>query len=65
MGIAGVVVDIHHSSLLSLVLLYVGPDLLLPFTSALAAIAGLALMFWQRLVKMVHTLWRMIFHRRG
>ena len=32
------------------VMLYVGPDLMLPLTSALAAIAGVLLMFWQRFV---------------
>lgn len=40
------------------VLLYVGPDLLLPLTSAIAAIAGVLLMFWNRVVGFVRTGWR-------
>jgi hypothetical protein len=32
------------------VFLYVGPDQIMPLTSALGAIAGLALMFWNHLV---------------
>lgn len=35
------------------VLLYIGPDVFLPLTSALAAIAGVLLMFWQRIVGLV------------
>jgi hypothetical protein len=34
-------------------LLYVGPDVFLPLASALAAIGGFLLMFWQRLVGLV------------
>ena len=41
-------------------LLYIGPDVFLPLASALAAIAGVAMMFWQRLVGWMRTLWRMI-----
>jgi hypothetical protein len=33
--------------------LYIGPDVFLPITSALAAIAGVLLMFWQRVVGIV------------
>ena len=36
--------------------LYVGPDVFLPFTSALAAIAGFLLMFWHRIVSVVRRL---------
>jgi hypothetical protein len=35
------------------VLLYVGPDVFMPFLSALAAVAGFLLMFWQRVVGFV------------
>jgi hypothetical protein len=31
-------------------LLYVGPDQIMPLTSVLGAIVGIALMFWNRLV---------------
>ena len=43
--------------------LYVGPDLMLPLTSALAAIAGVLLMFWHRVVGLVRAAWRMLFSR--
>ena len=33
--------------------LYIGPDVFLPLTSALAAIGGVILMFWQRIVSLV------------
>ena len=33
--------------------MYIGPDTLLPVASALAAIAGIVLMFWRRTVMMV------------
>ena len=42
------------------VALYVGPDLLLPLTSALAAIAGVLLMFWNRVIGFVRAGWRRI-----
>jgi hypothetical protein len=43
------------------VLLYIGPDVFLPLASALAAIAGVALMFWQRLVGWLRAFWRIVF----
>ena len=42
------------------VLLYVGPDLLLPLTSALAAVAGVLLLFWQKVVALVRAVWRLV-----
>ena len=33
--------------------MYIGPDTLMPVASALAAIAGILLMFWRRTVMMV------------
>ena len=33
--------------------MYIGPDTVLPFASAVAAIAGFALMFWRRFVGLV------------
>ena len=32
---------------------YIGPDVFLPITSALAAVAGVLLMFWQKIVGLV------------
>lgn len=45
-------------------LLYIGPDLLLPLTSALAAGLGVVLMFWNRLVARVRVWWRMLLRRK-
>ena len=45
-------------------LLYVGPDQILPFASVLSAIAGLALMFWNRLVSLAGKGWALV-TRRG
>ena len=33
--------------------LYIGPDVFLPLASAVAAIGGMLLMFWQRVVTIV------------
>ena len=33
--------------------MYIGPDTLLPFTSAVAAIVGVLLMFWRQFVGIV------------
>jgi len=41
-------------------LLYIGPDVFLPLASALAAVAGVAMMFWQRLVGWMRALWRAV-----
>lgn len=52
-----------QSHILPWVLLYVGPDVFLPLASALAAIAGVALMFWNRLAGLVKKLWLMVTRR--
>jgi hypothetical protein len=44
-------------------LLYIGPDVFLPLASALAAVVGVILMFWQRLSGWVRSLWRTVFRR--
>jgi hypothetical protein len=49
----------------SLVLLYVGPDQILPLTSALGAILGVLLMFWHRLKVLPRKAWRGLFARRA
>jgi hypothetical protein len=40
-----------------LVLLYVGPETILPLTSALAAIIGVLLLVWHRVVELVRKTW--------
>lgn len=52
-----------HDSLFG-VLLYIGPDVFLPIASALAAVVGVALVFWQRVTASVGRLLRMVFGRR-
>jgi len=42
-----------------LFVLYIGPDQVLPLQSALAAIVGLLLLFWRRLLGAVFRLWRL------
>ena len=39
-------------------ILYIGPDQIMPFTSALAAGAGVLLMFWNRVVGVVRRVWK-------
>lgn len=50
--------DVGPGQLQLLILLYVGPDVFLPLTSALAALGGIVLMFWHRLVGIVRRLFR-------
>ena len=47
----------------AMMLAYIGPDVLIPFMSAIAAGIGILLMFWQRLVKGVRRLWSRVFRR--
>ncbi len=44
-------------------ILYVGPDQILPLTSALGAIAGFLMIFWQRVVGLARKVWQ-LFGRR-
>lgn len=43
------------------IVLYIGPDVFLPLTSALAVVVGAALMFWQKVVSLAQAIWRSIF----
>ncbi|HEX5070059.1 MAG TPA: hypothetical protein VFV78_07570 [Vicinamibacterales bacterium] len=60
----GIVRDTVHR-LLPWAWLYVGPDVFLPITSALAAIAGVALIFWQRFVGLIRKIWSMVTRRQN
>lgn len=42
------------------VILYIGPETLLPLTSALAAIVGLLLMAWRTVLSFVTKVWRFL-----
>ena len=50
--------------LLPMILLYIGPETMLPLASALAAIGGVLLMFWQRFVGLVRKLWRVFVRKQ-
>ena len=53
----------HHA--LPWLLAYIGPDVFLSLTSALAAAAGVIMMFWQRLVGWARSLWRILLRRKA
>jgi hypothetical protein len=42
------------------VLLYIGPETLLPLTSALAAIVGVLLMAWHKVLAIITKVWRLL-----
>ncbi len=65
MDIVTVVAQPPPNHVLPWLLLYIGPDVFLPLASALAAVVGVILMFWQRLVGWVRSLWRMVFRRKA
>ncbi len=48
----------HFQLLKSIIVLYVGPDQILPLTSALGAIVGVLLMFWHRLLGWLRKAWQ-------
>ena len=50
-------------SLGTTLVLYVGPDQILPLTSVLGALLGILLMFWHRAVAAVRKVWQVLFHR--
>ena len=43
----------QHLRLLPIMALYIGPDVLMPVASAIAAVVGFLLMFWKRTVAFV------------
>ena len=55
-----VVVHSVAAHLVPVSMLYIGPDAFLPITSALAAVAGVALMFWNRLVGVGRKVWQKV-----
>lgn len=52
-----------HQACLQWVFLYIGPEAFLPLTSALAAIAGAVLIFWNRVVALARKLWQFVSRR--
>ncbi len=60
MDIYGSFHDIDLQLLLPFLLLYIGPETMLPLVSVLAAIGGVLLMFWQRFVGLLRKFWQLI-----
>lgn len=50
--------------LVPVVVLYVGPDQIMPLTSIIGAVFGLALMFWNRLVGLAYKCWTIVSRRQ-
>jgi len=48
---------INPDQLLPIVILYIGPETMLPLASALAAIVGVLLIVWHRVLGLVRKLW--------
>jgi len=46
-----------------LLVLYVGPDQILPLTSLLGAIVGILLIFWRYVVGLAGKVWQVLFRR--
>jgi hypothetical protein len=46
-----------------IVVLYLGPDQIMPLTSALGAVVGVALMFWNRVVGVAQKCWTFVARR--
>ena len=65
MGVDNLLTHTDLSSMLPIIVLYIGPETILPLTSALAAIAGVLLMFWQRLVLFVRKFWRILVRKNA
>jgi hypothetical protein len=54
------ILRVVHDPLLPTIILYIGPETILPLTSAIAAIFGFLLIFWQRVVGLIRKIWRFI-----
>jgi hypothetical protein len=57
MSLHHLVFPVSPDQLQLLVVLYVGPETILPLTSALAAIVGVLLLVWHRVVELVRKTW--------
>ena len=55
--------DFQHFRLIPFIL-YIGPDVLMPVASALAAVVGFLLMFWRRTVGFFRTIFQKVFGKR-
>jgi len=58
MAAYNLIIQLNPDQLLPIAILYVGPETLLPLTSALAAIVGVLLIGWRWMVMIVGRAWR-------
>ena len=65
MGLDNLASSIAVFQYLPIMMLYIGPETMLPLASALAAIGGVLLIFWQRLVGLVRKLWRVFVRKQA
>ena len=54
MTVLAMIASFQFGHVVPSVFLYIGPDVFLPLTSALAAIGGVLLMFWHRITGLVN-----------
>jgi hypothetical protein len=65
MEIQNLVFHINGNQLLPIIVLYVGPETILPLTSFLAAAVGVLLMFWRYVVGLIRRAWRFLVRKAG
>jgi len=63
MEIHRIIQDASIYRMLPFLLLYIGPETILPLTSALAAILGILLMFWHRFIGLLRKFWKLILRK--
>ena len=65
MGLDNLASSTNVIQYLPMIMLYIGPETMLPLVSALAAIGGVLLIFWQRFVGLVRKLWRVLVRKQA
>jgi len=65
MDMVAMVSSLRSEGGLAWMVLYIGPDVFMPFLAAIAGAVGLLLVFWQRVTGLVARLWRAMFQRQG
>ena len=60
MAFHSLVLHMVPDQLWPVIVLYVGPETILPLTSALAALIGVLLMMWQRVIKCMRKVWHLL-----
>lgn len=59
MGLDNLSGSANLNQLIPIIMLYIGPETMLPLVSALAAIGGVLLLVWQRFVGLLRKFWRL------